>query len=662
MCNRLLFVSYLVLLITLNAFRVNGQSDWKSYGKIYEDNYVKVEVQFKVYDDACQGIGKNSIYRYKFSGKERGSDLWLNWKFDYKDCQGQIISYRAFVNIGKFEDEGLIEDMDWSFNGDELLTPFYDVTTSKVLNTNTPRTTLVSSKPATGITGDDEVVSNAAVELKVQGGFLSRGAKWVWYKEGCGIKQIGEGEKITVIPSVNTTYFVRAEDKSRITPCVSKSININNESKAADKIIGRELICEGTSTTLSITGGRLGLNAKWIWYKGACNGTKIGEGESIVINPSERTLYMVRAEGSSNITECRSFTVDITDFSIKPESINAVDILCGNEEVTLSVNGGKLADKAEWVWSRSVAGKSEVIGKGNSIRVASTDATAIYEVRGEGICNRTDAVGKIIKVKEVSKPAATINVPAITKKRQTVQLSVSGGHLGYGAKWIWTKDDRNGKIIGEGSILKYKVKKKTTVFVKAVGECNTTSSTSANLSLPYKYSAASFSDQFLNVGVTANAPYAIVEHPTITLSIGRGKGIGWYLRGKYTISDQQEPILKTTNSRVINYSKPTYYKYNGKVVSKRTAYSAGLFFGKTLAFYVGAGYGSYDVYWGIDEFNYSSNDKTGSDYAKNTSATTAGIETEAGIILRLGKFNMMGGINTISLKHIDATAGIGINF
>ncbi len=67
--------------------------------------------------------------------------------------------------------------------------------------------------------------------------------------------------------------------------------------------------CQGTSKTLSVTGGSIGTGGSWNWYTGSCGGSNVGTGSSIVVNPSITTTYYVRAEGTCNTTSCSSVSV-----------------------------------------------------------------------------------------------------------------------------------------------------------------------------------------------------------------------------------------------------------------------------------------------------------------------------------------------------------------
>jgi hypothetical protein len=76
--------------------------------------------------------------------------------------------------------------------------------------------------------------------------------------------------------------------------------------------------CPGNAVTLIPTGGSLGTNATWKWYRNSCGDTLIGTGKSIIVFPSITTTYYVRAEGDCNTTACAQITITVLTCVILP--------------------------------------------------------------------------------------------------------------------------------------------------------------------------------------------------------------------------------------------------------------------------------------------------------------------------------------------------------
>ncbi len=71
-----------------------------------------------------------------------------------------------------------------------------------------------------------ETCVNENVILTVFGGIPGKGAAWKWYSGSCGGIFVGSGSQISVKPSSNTVYFVRAEGTCNVTACASVSISV----------------------------------------------------------------------------------------------------------------------------------------------------------------------------------------------------------------------------------------------------------------------------------------------------------------------------------------------------------------------------------------------------------------------------------------------------
>jgi hypothetical protein len=181
--------------------------------------------------------------------------------------------------------------------------------------------------------------------------------------------------------STPTNLISTAQAQSiSITSCCASSIAPTGASAVQSSI------CTGGSTNISVTGGSLGTNASWKWYVGGCgNGTSIGTGATINVNPTQTTTYYVRAEGDCGTTSCASVTVTVKTFSTNPTGASAVSsILCLGQSTDLSVTGGSLGTKASWKWYAGGCGSGASIGSGSSITVTPS-VTTTYYVRAEKV-------------------------------------------------------------------------------------------------------------------------------------------------------------------------------------------------------------------------------------------------------------------------------------
>ncbi len=146
--------------------------------------------------------------------------------------------------------------------------------------------------------------------------------------------------------------------------------------------------------------------------------------------------------------------------------------------------------------------------------------------------------------------------------------------------------------------------------------------------------------------------------------------IGYALNLKYAISNSPSTNLESNNTEISNYPVNTFYRYNSQITSSRMAIIPSFLFGikEYLYLRVGIGYGTRNVYWGIDQYDNKWT-KTGADWAKNTILSQSGIELETGFNLVIRRFHINAGINYLgvlktqgSKAFTDAWVGIGINF
>jgi hypothetical protein len=147
----------------------------------------------------------------------------------------------------------------------------------------------IPSVAPTSITANPtSVCTGVPTTLTVNGGTLGTGATWKWYTDaGCTVLATGTasatGSQIVVTPSAQTTYYVRAEGTCGNTVTANAVVTINSLSTAPSGVIANpSTLNPNTSSTLSFTGGTLGVGAGWVWYSGSAGGTLIGTGTGCV--------------------------------------------------------------------------------------------------------------------------------------------------------------------------------------------------------------------------------------------------------------------------------------------------------------------------------------------------------------------------------------------
>lgn len=247
-----------------------------------------------------------------------------------------------------------------------------------------------------GITGRAKICKGEVAVLAVEGGALGLGAKWVWYADACGSKKIGSGKSITVNPGETTTYFVRAEGALNTTSCASLQVSVNGKSLDPVSISASETnICEGTSITLQVKGGRLAQDANWQWYAGSCGGSAVGKGVSVNLAPSSSTTFYVRGEGVCNYTACVDLRVNVERKLHSKGSISAPSIVYKGKRTKLSVKNDYLDAGAQWHWFKGDCESGTYLGNGPTLIVRPRTRTS-YFVKAVGHCNETSCAQILI--------------------------------------------------------------------------------------------------------------------------------------------------------------------------------------------------------------------------------------------------------------------------
>ncbi len=374
-------------------------------------------------------------------------------------------------------------------------------TASAVVIVETP-----STAPTTLTLSQNSICLGGTVNLTASGAAPGTGAEYVWYDSDPTIGlpvPLFSSTSVNytgVSPFVTTTYYVRIEGCDT-TAAASNTVTVNTLSSDPSGITSSNAqVCAGTTVNLAVNGGSLGTGANWYWYQGGCGaGAPIGNGANINVSPSVTTTYYVRAEGTCNNSNCATVTILVDDLSQDPVSVIASDpSVCPNDLVVLSVIGGNLGAGASWEWYNGACGGLSV-GSGTSIAINPT-SSGTYYVRAEGTCNNTICASTGIAVESNSTPATGVTSSANNVcPGASVTLNVAGGALGDGATWEWYQGSCGGIYLGSGASIVVNPNSTTTYYVRAEGNCNSTSCENTTVivnplsSTPSSVSASNFS-------------------------------------------------------------------------------------------------------------------------------------------------------------------------
>jgi choice-of-anchor A domain-containing protein len=199
------------------------------------------------------------------------------------------------------------------------VTTTYTVTvTSSGCTATASRTVTVNNLPVAAVSGTNVICNGSNTTLTASGG-----GTYLW-------SNAATTAAITVSPTATTTYTVTVTS-SGCTATASRTVTVNNLPVAA--ISGTNVICNGSNTTLTASGG-----GTYLWSNAATTA-------AITVSPTATTTYTVTVTSSGCIaTASRTVTVN----NLPVAAISGTNILCNSSSTTLTASGG-----GTYLWSTS---------------------------------------------------------------------------------------------------------------------------------------------------------------------------------------------------------------------------------------------------------------------------------------------------------------------
>lgn len=197
-------------------------------------------------------------------------------------------------------------------------TYYITVTNANSCVNNDSVTVIVNPLPTITITGDDTICVGESTTLTASGG-----VSYLW-------STTETTAAISVSPVANTTYYVTVTNGN---DCVDDdSIKVIVNTLPTTGLTGSDTICEGSSTTLTASGG-----VTYLWSTTETTA-------AITVSPVITTIYTVTATDGNGCTDTEDTTVVV---KLKPTaSISGDDTLCLGETSTLTATGG-----GTYLWS-----------------------------------------------------------------------------------------------------------------------------------------------------------------------------------------------------------------------------------------------------------------------------------------------------------------------
>jgi hypothetical protein len=255
-----------------------------------------------------------------------------------------------------------------------------------------------------------------------------------------------------------------------------------SSSVAPTSITGTSTICNGSSTTLTVSGGSAGTGAVAQWFTGSCGGTSAGTGNSISVSPSSNGTYYVRYAGTCNTTTCASQLVTVNFFTTA--TAGSDQAVCA----TTATLAGNAPTTGTGTWT--VVGGSGTITTPTSptsgITSLGVGANTFRWTLPNGVC--TDSQDDVIITGQSSSVAPTgISGNTSLCYGYSTTLTLTGGSAGTGATAQWFTGSCGGTFAGTGNSITVAPTSTTTYYVRYAGTCNTTSCASTTVTVTTSY-------------------------------------------------------------------------------------------------------------------------------------------------------------------------------
>jgi hypothetical protein len=485
--QKLSFFIIILLIFNRTGF---AQNTFNSFETLYSSNGFIVSVAFKPSPNSCSGEAPVS-FKYKKSGNPPSNNGYLVWSILIRDCDGQTKRKYISTDLAVFNgNSSTITQSDEDFPCKELVSGV-ETANVRILNQPVRRLEVIqdlASVAPSGITGPDEVFTGSTVEFKVTGGKLGSGAKWVWYKNMDTTSPAHTGETHILSDADEGMWYVRAEQQSyglkKSTGFAYKRLIYNKGGSAPTGISGRTRACKNASVRLEVEGGATGLNGKWAWYQGSCNGTLLKRSRErfLEFEFNESCEVYVRAEPETGKpTTCFSTWITVMDKKNQDRvSLTAPNEICEGLNFNLSIKGGRTNGNI-WRFYDGRCENGQIMGE-NSTGIFNvtnpSEGLHIYSVQAVGECEPGECASVNVLVKPLNKRPYGIDVSSnsIVKGSKFTAKPSGGFAINPDKELVWyfgPAFDKKFKI-GSGENISYKPKSSGYLYLETLkNNCNT---------------------------------------------------------------------------------------------------------------------------------------------------------------------------------------------
>ena len=374
---------------------------------------------------------------------------------------------------------------------------------------------------------------------------------------------------MTLSPAITTTYYLRAESATAA-PCAANvaaagsiTVIVNQPSVVPTSLNSSpNTICNGSSTTLTQTGGSLGTGASWKWYSDASFTTLIGTSAvanaSLSVSPTATTTYYLRAESATgtpctaNVAAPGSLIITVNDpvaISAQPATTQTV---CSGTNASFSVTATGTGLTYQWR-----KGTTNLVNGGN-ISGATSATLTISNVATVDAANNYNV---IITGTSPCTPATSNN--AILQVNKKVVIGTQPSNIG-----ICASSPAQFGVVASGDNLTYQWYKGT---FPGTAVTNTAFITGAQTNILNFSQAFLADDGIYYVVISGASPCASVKSNEVTLNVDQSISITTQPVSQSLCIGSNVTFAVTANAN----GDPMSYQWrkNGSIINGQTASS-----------------------------------------------------------------------------------------